>query len=49
LRQQIFDLGSFGIVDIIYDVGKSFLRVDIILGAGCKKTVEHGNIFGCFV
>jgi len=49
LREQEFELRVFGVVDIIDDVGEPFLGIDVVFGAGGKKTVKHGNLLGCLM
>jgi hypothetical protein len=44
LGQQIFETGSFCVVDVLDDVCEPFLRINVVTFAGGKKAIEHGDI-----
>jgi hypothetical protein len=45
LRQQVLYLGVLCVIDIVDDVCKPFVGINIIFGAGSKEAVEHSYIF----
>ena len=49
LREQFFELRGFGVVDVVDDIGKPFMGIDLILFAGAEETVKHGDVLSRFM
>jgi hypothetical protein len=49
LREQFFELRGFGIVDVVDDIGKPFMGIDLILFASAEETVKHRDVLSCFM
>jgi hypothetical protein len=49
LREQFFELRGFGVVDVVNDIGKPFMGIDLILFAGAEETVKHGDVLSRFM
>jgi hypothetical protein len=47
LREEVFELGSSGVLDIFDYEGKPFLQDEVIFHASTEETAEHSHIFSC--
>ena len=40
---------GFRIIDVVDDISKPFLGIDVVFFASAEETVKHSDVFGCFM
>jgi hypothetical protein len=42
-------LGGLSVVDVVDDIGKPFLGIDLVLFASAEETVKHSDVLSRFM